>query len=709
YLVQHGDGVRVTDMLRSAVLFSDHNVCQDPPFQKVDLLCCRNLLIYFGHALQKKVMSRFHYSMSPEALLFLGTAESVAGSDELFVADSPGTHVYRKRTIAQSVGSYQMPNIPSMSTTTARQSPATRNREAETSTDRQFFDALMMALGENSILVDEDCTILRVNGSISQFVEVTAQSKLKMHIDLLRSPLREEARSLVTIALKNKTFRQGIRHEFDESSGKAVQLGVYPIVAPRVNERAGLIVFNTIDSPPARPTVDGSELDLSAASAERISDLENEVAVTREALQQTIEELETSNEELQALNEELQSTNEELQATNEELETSNEELQSTNEELITVNEELQITTSELSGRTGELTSVLQSAPLPIIVTDSALQITQMTAAASDLFQIRTPQQTPHVSQANLPEGYPALAPICSEALRLGQTTTHEFNSKGDQVILTCTPYFDEHGKILGLTMVVTILPNVAAEAAELKMLLEMKRIFLMNRTIDGKVLRISNTSAAALGRTTEDVLGKNISDIMPKELAEREAAIDRDLLNGKLEKGEAIFIVKDQTEDRDRVLALERHVYKHPSTGEDTIYNVGTDLTGFIDVVDQTLSAVSRIRKLSEQAGLGYWELDTQEQTVYWTDKVFDIHGLDKGDYHPNVDSALAYYHPDDVERVRSVVEQVATPGGEFRFQARLLRADGETVMVESTGVAVSNYLGEVIKVIGSFTIVGDG
>ena len=99
YLIRQADGVRVIDRLRSAILFSDHNVCQDPPFQKIDLLCCRNLLIYFGNALQHKIMSRFHYSMTRNALMFLGTAESVAGSEDMFIQERDGSNIYRKRTL----------------------------------------------------------------------------------------------------------------------------------------------------------------------------------------------------------------------------------------------------------------------------------------------------------------------------------------------------------------------------------------------------------------------------------------------------------------------------------------------------------------------------------------------------------------------------------------------------------------------------------
>jgi len=460
YLINQNDSVRVIDNIRNTVLFSDHNICQDPPFQKLDLVCCRNLLIYFGNSLQQKVMSRFHYAMKPQGLLFLGSAESVAGSDELFVAQRDALHVFRKRVLNKDDQFvYSMPNFSS-----APMRPVVKDAATNApSTDRLLFEALAQSLGENSVLVTDDYAIARVYGNVSAFIEMSANSNLKMHLDLLRSPLREEARSLVTIAIKNKTHRAGVRHLLAKNDEKEVRLDVYPIVANDINERAALVVFTPIKRDKRSVQNESAAETDGTAISERIRALESEVETTREALQQTIEELETSNEELQSLNEELQSTNEELQATNEELETSNEELQSTNEELITVNEELQVTTSELSGRTGELTSVLQSAPLAIIVTDSALQVRQATAAAAKLFGIKLPITSPHISQCALPPGYPSLAPICSEALKLGETSVHEFTSCGTRVLLSCSPYFDLNGQILGLTMVVSEFPGLARE------------------------------------------------------------------------------------------------------------------------------------------------------------------------------------------------------------------------------------------------------
>ena len=456
YLVRQGGGVRVIKNLRSAILFPIHDVCRDPPFLKVDLICCRNVLIYFGAALQRRVLARFHYAMNQEGLMFIGTAESVSGADEHFIKSPEGNKVFRKRRLSSPDSRALRPKervAPSGDRITRRRSTP----PPIDSTDRQMFEALAASLGKNSVLVTEDCSIVRIFGDISRFIELKEGNELKMRLDLIRRPLREEARSLVTIAMKHGRRKSGVRHMLREEDEAAVQLDVYPIIAAGISERSALLVFNEVDADAfaatLKPSPDGADLGEEQAH-QRIRTLENEVSMTREALQQTIEELETSNEELQSLNEEMQSTNEELQATNEELETSNEELQSTNEELITVNEELQVTAAELSGRTWELTSVLETAPLAILVIDNALQVSQATRAAVGRFKLTTPLANPHISQCFLPDGFPALAPLCSETLKLGEQNSVECVSDSRPIHLSCSPFFDLHGRIQGVTLVV---------------------------------------------------------------------------------------------------------------------------------------------------------------------------------------------------------------------------------------------------------------
>lgn len=498
YVTQHPDGVQIIEPLRSVILFSEHNVAQDPPFQKIDLLCCRNMMIYFGAALQAKVMSRFHYALKDNALLFVGKAETAGGSDHMFMPDRTSSHIFRKRglrlTGAIQYASYQ--GEPSRRKTRTKPAPPPENAK-----EKALFDALAQSLGKDALLVTRDFSIERVYGEVSSYVQMTEKSSLKMHLDLLRPPLRDEARSLVTIAFKNNQQRTGVRHFLDTSGESDVRLDAYPIISDALDENVALLTFTPLE-PPEEGVTDGHNSTTETSVEQRIKLLEREVDTTREALQQSNEELENSNDELQSLNEELRSTNEELQ--------------STNEELISVKEELEVTASELRDRTSELTSVLENAPIAVLVMATALQITQTTYKARDRFDLRRPLSTPHISQCTLPDGFPALGPICLECLGTGLTDTREFTAGTDRVVLTCAPYFDTNGQIMGVTLCVS---EYTGLAREMETILDSSQLLMIHRDANGEILRLSQQVAEMLGVDRHQAVGKNAADVMPRKAA----------------------------------------------------------------------------------------------------------------------------------------------------------------------------------------------
>ncbi|WP_342075465.1 chemotaxis protein CheB [Yoonia sp. SS1-5] len=699
YVVQQGESIRMIDNLRKAILFSDHNVCNDPPFQRVDVVCCRNLLIYFDQSLQKRVISRFHYGMTEHAIMFLGTAESVAGSDEWFVQDRSAPHIFRKRQLgADRARPYSLADGSRLVRGPVMTAPSP-------STDRKFFDALAQSLGQNSILVSDDYKIVRVYGDVSRFVEISEMSKLQMHLGLLRSPWREEARSLVTIALQRGVHRTGVRHLLSDNGDDELRLDVYPIIAKGINERVALVVFTPVEIDRSvrqiEEMLDGEDAELSS----RVRALQSEVDTTREALQQTIEELETSNEEMQSLNEEMQSTNEELQATNEELETSNEELQSTNEELITVNEELQVTATQLRGRTIELVSVLETTPLAIIVLDTALQIVQVTDPALDMFEIKRPVSSQHISQCVLPVGFPVLAPICSEALQLGEPVIREFASEGGQIKLTVAPYFEEGGRVQGVTLVVSDFPGLAEE---MEMILKTDHIYLMHRNRDGQVLRISNASAASIGITPEAAIGRRLDELVDKDAAEQVLASDKAFLEDGETAGREV--VKMQTPNMTAPIWLELNRYAYTPAGADgpTVYSVATDVSESVMARDAAQGLLERMRALQDFAGVGYWEIDLTAETLIWSDEVHRIHRTDPATFVPVLETGINFYHPDDRDAVSQMVQDVIENGGNFKFQKRLVATDGQVVWVESHGRAVLGPDGDVTGVIGFFRELGE-
>lgn len=701
YLHQHPDGVQVIDAVRGVILFSEHNVAQDPPFQKIDLLCCRNMMIYFGAALQTKVMSRFHYALKDNALLFVGKAETAGGSDHMFMPDRTSSHIFRKRGL-RLTGAMHYASYPAELTRRKnRPKPDPSPAEAK---DRNLFDALAQSLGKDALLVTRDFSIARVYGDVSGYVQMDAKSALKMHLDLLRLPLREEARSLVTIALKNNQKRTGVRHLLDTSDESGVRLDVYPIIAEPQNENVALVTFTPVE-PIEENAAEEEPLGSETNVEQRIKLLEREVNTTREALQQTNEELENSNDELQSLNEELQSTNEELQATNEELETSNEELQSTNEELISVNEELEVTASELRDRTSELTSVLENAPISVLVMDTALQITQATHKARDRFGLRRPLSTPHISQCTLPDGFPALGPICLECLGTGLSDAREFTAGTDRVVLTCAPYFDTNGQIMGVTLCVS---EYTGLAREMETILESSELFVMHRSADGEILRLSEQAANMIGLDRHEAVGKKISDIVPDEAAKHFAKVTQEILkkpgNEPIREEREIQLREDAAPVWQ---SIERFRFSRGPEHPSSVITVGTDVTERRRAAFQVKSHLKQLELLQDIAGVGYWSLDLVTEKITWSAEVYRIHGEDPAKYQPVLSEGIQFYHPDDVALVTSCVENSIKRNEPFDFQLRIVRRDGTVVPVESKGIPIVNEKGDVDQMIGVFRQIG--
>ncbi|SDE06001.1 chemotaxis protein CheB [Rhodospira trueperi] len=386
-----GQAFQVRKEIRDMVVFARQDLAKDPPFVRVDLISCRNLLIYFDAGLQDQVLRTFHYALNPGAHLFLGKSESLGQNTELFrPIKSPSTKIFKKRA-AQSMA-HALPPFGSLRARMpdggGRPAPQRSQETVESLALRTFVNAAMPP----SVVVNEGLDILFLHGDLSPFV-VMPQGKPDMNLArMVINDLRTETRALVH-KCRNEGVQVGgtrrtLRHE--GRVPMTVRVLVRPMGASEDHDALFLVSFESVEvaADLLAAAEDGAEAGAAAAGREadlRAVELEQELVATREHLQTVVEELETSNEELQALNEELQAANEELQSSNEELETSNEELQSTNEELTTVNEELQIRTTELADANSDLINIQDNIGFAMVVVDRFFRITRFTPPAVRLF------------------------------------------------------------------------------------------------------------------------------------------------------------------------------------------------------------------------------------------------------------------------------------------------------------------------------------
>jgi len=452
YFQRTDAGYSVIPALKEVTLFSRHNVCQDPPFLNIDLVSCRNVLIYFNQSLQSRVLSRLHYALTPNGILFLGNSESVSGTDELFSSVAANAKLFKKRSYAQSSPNstkplHMMPRQPNRERTTKL-----KDRESRNLAQLQAkFEALSRAIAPKSLLVSSDMRILSVFGDVSGYLELAENNSPQLSLSLLKRPLAQEARTLLTLALRNNAKRSGRVWPLEDDPTQRFQLTAYPMSTSDDNDDVvALIGFSEwleLENQELPPS------NLPEEATRQIDELQREVTATREALSQSVEQLETTNEELQLLNEELQSANEELQSTNEELETSNEELQSTNEELVTVNQEQMEISRELSTITEELGSVLTNIGVPVIVVNIALQVIRASEVAKEIFNMTSLHDEPHVSQFKMPIGCPNLTDTFHKVLTEGRGMELSMDLPGRDISIRFAPFFDSRGRLTGATAV----------------------------------------------------------------------------------------------------------------------------------------------------------------------------------------------------------------------------------------------------------------
>lgn len=418
-----GSAYRVHKGLRDMLVFSEHDLIKDPPFSRLDLITCRNLLIYLNVTLQKKVIPLFHYALRPGGVLFLGTSEGVGEFTESFaVLDRKAKLYQRKENVHGRERGALTHILPSLTTLDAGPSwrPVTQRAAfpAKLPMRELTEQALLRQLAPNSVLVNDQGDILYLHGRTGMYLEPTpgepgVSNILKMAREGLR---RDLAKALHKASGTREIVRcPGLRVKTN-GHFTLVNLTVCPVpigtnesfssptspkakAAPALPAPAGpclyLAILEDVPEPESLQqaltpnSAEGSVSTLGADSAaeHRIAELLNELRIKEEYLQSTHEELESSNEELKSSNEEMQSVNEELQSTNEEMETSKEELQSVNEELNTVNIELQTKVADLSRVNNDMNNLLAGTGIGTVFVDHQLRILRFTPAASAIINL----------------------------------------------------------------------------------------------------------------------------------------------------------------------------------------------------------------------------------------------------------------------------------------------------------------------------------
>jgi two-component system CheB/CheR fusion protein len=533
FFIQDERGYRVSKDIRDMVVFAPQNIIMDPPFTRLDLLSCRNLLIYLAPELQKKLIPLFHYTLNPGGVLFLGSAETVGTFSGLFVPADGKSRIYRR--LEGAVSSNALVDFPAAFASkpqglSQEGGPETPARLGAPGNLQVLANHLIVQrFAPATILSSDKGEILYISGRTGKYLE-PAMGRASMNLfAMAREGLRLELSTAFSAALREDraiTVR-GVKVASNGGS-QTVNLTVQRLTEPKeLRGTVMVVIADVADGYPEAPKHD--VVHRKTATGSRLTELEKELLRAQEEIQTTREEMQTSQEELKSTNEELQSTNEELQSTNEELTTSKEEMQSMNEELQTVNHELQSKVDELSRSSNDMKNLLNSTDIATLFLDSDLRVRRFTTPTTSIIKLIASDAGRPISDIARDIEYQDLVQDAREVLR-----TLAFKEK----LVTATnqrwfsvrimPYRTQENVIDGV--VITFTDTTAAKSMEAALVRQASALRQMAESLpslvwgargDGSCDYVSPQWTVYTGIRQEDLLGHAWLDVVHDEDRER--------------------------------------------------------------------------------------------------------------------------------------------------------------------------------------------
>ncbi|MEH2081458.1 MAG: chemotaxis protein CheB [Nostoc sp.] len=471
-----GGGYQISKVVRELCVFARQDLSNDPPFSNLDLVSCRNVLIYLDETLQKRILPIFHYSLNPTGFLLLGTSESTGKHSELFTLIDKKYKIYAKKLTAnRPILSFVTSNYPV--TKLEEPKPTNENSSEEFDLDKKTDQLILNHYAPVGVVINSKMEVLQLRGEIDLYLKLVSGKASLNLFKMVRQGLLVELRAAIYQAQrqKNPVKKQGLRIE-EGNLSKIVNLEVIPFNSAANEELHFLILFEE-----ASPVVNNFN-PVNPESQEQpyleqeivrlrqeLANANQERAATQEYLQAVIQEQEHINQDLKVANEEILSSNEELQSTNEELETAKEEIQATNEELNTTNEELRSRNQELHQVNNDLTNLLASINIPILILTSDLRVRRFTPMAQRLFNLIPTDAGRPLSDIRANLNIPDLEPLILEVLDTLSIKELEVQTFGGHWYnLRIRPYRTTENQIDGIVLVLIDIDGLKRNAESLE-------------------------------------------------------------------------------------------------------------------------------------------------------------------------------------------------------------------------------------------------
>ncbi len=544
FFVKVDGGCQIRKPIREMCVFARHDLAKDPPFSRLDLISCRNVLIYLGPVLQKRVVAAFHWALKPTGMLLLGKSESISSYPHLFAEEGRNPRLYvRKPAAVQPLleaGAVDLDNF-------GRRPGRPQEGDAPFNVRAEGERLVLDRYAPPGFFVDASLHIVHIQGDTSPYLKPTPGEPSFHLLKMVRPELVLEIRTALHQAKKDDApvRRTDIRLDNNGESG-TVDISVIPLPEAEKKATNFLVLFEKRRQPDKK--VAPAELPQGqrrSRDAKEIEHLKLELGSTQVHLRSMIEDGEASSEELQAANEEILSSNEELQSTNEELETAKEELQSSNEELTTLNEELQNRNTELAQLANDLSNLLIGVEIPIVIVSADRRIRRFTPSAEKVFNLIPGDVGRPIGNIKPDIEIPDLEDLAAEVLNKIQTLEREVRDKtGHWYSLRMRPYKTAENKIDGVIIAladIDALKRNLNQATESKTLAEAEREeALESLRLSEGALRRSREQLRSLARKLlagEEERTRRVSQQLQEDFNQRVVAVSLDLskLNGEIQ------------------------------------------------------------------------------------------------------------------------------------------------------------------------------
>jgi two-component system, chemotaxis family, CheB/CheR fusion protein len=554
YFVKEDSSFKIRQQIRDMVVFAVQNVIKDPPFSKIDLMSCRNLLIYMDGELQKKILPLCHYALNQDGILFLGTSESIGEFTDFFHPVDRKWKIFRRKEIF----SERTVDYPDM--LFYRGPKPEGNDEKKVPMERDIQQVANKVILENfalpGVVVNEKYEIIHFMGKTDKFLEAPVGKASFNILSMARQGLRTKLSTALHNAVNQK--RPAVINSLrinHNGAFRTVNLTVRPLFELADSPGFLLVMFDD-KTLPEKSGKHREEKAAEDASDPVVVSLERELESTREHLQTTIEELETSNEELKSTNEELQSVNEELQSANEELETSKEELQSTNEELVTVNTELQNKVDDLSQANNDINNLLAGTQIGTIFLDTELKIQRFTPAATDIFNLIQTDLDRPISDITSKIRYDHLKKDSQDVLdSLTVKEAEVQDTDNNWYAMRISPYRTTENMIDGVVITFVDITKIKrAEMALRESEMRSRRLAAVVKDsndavtvhdFDGNITEWNKGAEKMYGYSEAEAFKMNVCDIVPQDQRKAALAFIKKLREDNVESFETQRITKD--------------------------------------------------------------------------------------------------------------------------------------------------------------------